>query len=117
MPSQRWSCNDEAVRRYGLSHHVRFPGEFNSGQQAVHLATVLGARRIILLGYDCSLRNGLHFHGAHRHGLSNPGLQTAAAWQRQFRRLMPSLTGVDVINCSRYSELTCFKRKEFDLIF
>lgn len=116
-PSQRWSCNAEAVRFYGLNKHERFPGGFNSGQQAIHLAAALGARRIILLGYDCSVRNGHHFHGVHKFGLSNPGINTTLEWQHQFLRLALSLPHVDIINCSRYTELICFKTKKIDDVF
>lgn len=45
---------------------------FNSGQRAIQLAAHFGAERIILLGYDCSLENGTHWHGNHPDGLKNP---------------------------------------------
>ena len=44
----------------------------NSGYQAINLAYLLGAKEIILLGYDMKKTNGLrHFHGQHTRGLRN----------------------------------------------
>lgn len=114
MPFERWSCNDEAVSVYQLHRHPRIQGEFNSGQHAIYLASYLGAKRIVLLGYDCSLRYGLHFHGSHKYQLSNPSHGSIIAWQRQFHKLALDLEDVEIINCSRYSELTCFKRIELE---
>jgi len=81
----------------------------NSGYQAINLAVLLGASRIILLGYDMGVSNGReHWH------------PERIPWKRSpyqmFRTLFPSMVkplrdaGVEVINCSRQSALTCFPR-------
>ncbi|HCZ48509.1 MAG TPA: hypothetical protein DCZ11_05850, partial [Gammaproteobacteria bacterium] len=41
----------------------------NSGYQALNLAVLLGAERVILLGYDM---HGGHWHGRHGGRLNNP---------------------------------------------
>jgi len=86
----------------------------NSGHQAVHLAASLGATQIILLGYDMQRTGGQsHFHGDHRGGLENPEDGALARWaDEQFPVLARELNkrGVDVVNASRVSALTCFRR-------
>lgn len=82
----------------------------NSGYQAIGLAVHLGASRILLLGYDMSLGRGgkSHFFGSHPHG--GPPMLT------KFRLYFPSIApplkalGIEVLNCSRRSALTCFPK-------
>ncbi|KAA5936461.1 hypothetical protein F3I48_17995, partial [Pantoea sp. M_3] len=71
--AQCWTVSGRAHLRYGVNL-FRPPDNdsFNSGQRAIQLAAHLGAERIILLGYDCSLANGTHWHGEHPDGLKNP---------------------------------------------
>lgn len=81
----------------------------NSGYQAINLAVHLGATRIVLLGYDMQKQGGLmHWHGDH------PQKSTPAfvAWIAYFTKLAPILKkhGVEVINCSRRTALTCFQK-------
>lgn len=111
-----WSCSEESVRRFSLCRHKGIPGGFNSGQQAIHLAACFGAKRIIIIGYDCSLKNGLHYHGSHLHSLSNPTEGSVIAWQKHFNKTLPYLNGIDIINCSRYTELTCFRCGELNSV-
>lgn len=106
-----WSCNRGVSRRYGLQHFERLTeGSFNSGQCAIELAYRLGFRRILLLGYDCSLKNGIHWHGPHT-ATPNPTSQSIDKWHSEFARTRQHLPAeVDIINCSRSTELTCFPR-------
>jgi hypothetical protein len=85
----------------------------NSGYQAVNLAVHLGARRILLLGYDMRRSNGkAHFYGEHpaggyRHTASPYGL-----FQQCFATIVEPLQqlGIEVINCSRKTALEMFPR-------
>lgn len=81
----------------------------NSGFQALNLAIQFGARRIILLGYD--MRGSGHWHGPHKTG-TDPNNRSAANWRRIFAESAPKIArlGVEVINATPRSALTCFAR-------
>lgn len=81
----------------------------NSGANAIALAAWHGAKRIILLGYDCQRTGGMaHWHGDHPPSLGNA--KSLPSWPEKFRQLIPLLSGTEVINCSRESALDCFPR-------
>ncbi|WP_431625503.1 hypothetical protein [Enterobacter asburiae] len=108
---ERWSCNRRAHTRYGVN---LFPtdtsGTFNSGQRAILFAQWLGAKRIILLGFDCSISNGSHWHGDHT-ALDNPTAANVKRWHGEFSRVAAQLRGsVQIINSSRQTALNCFRR-------
>lgn len=75
----------------------------NSGYQAINLAVHLGAARIVLLGYDMQ---GGHWFG-HHPDQSGPPFNICL---QRFATLVAPLkaAGVEVINCSRKTALTCF---------
>lgn len=77
----------------------------NSGFQAINVAVHAGAARILLLGYD--MRGG-HFFGRHP---DNSAPQFAACLPL-FQTLVAPLAaaGVEVINCTRKTAITCFRR-------
>ena len=82
----------------------------NSGFAAVNLAVHLGAKRIVLLGYNMGTPGGrTHFFGDHPHGLQNqPWLHQT--FRRQFETMVEPLKaiGVEVINCTENTSLTAF---------
>lgn len=86
-------------------------GGGNGGFQSVNLAVQLGAKKIILLGFDM---HGTHFHGDHSGGLRNPGEALFKTWRDCFDRAAPVLKswGVDVINATPGSALECFQKME-----
>lgn len=91
----------------GLSHD---PGVLhtggNSGYQAINLAILLGASRVLLLGYDMRHRDGKkHWHGDHPAGMTNPREGNFKGWLANFATIE---TDADVINCTPGSALTCF---------
>jgi hypothetical protein len=79
---------------------------YNSGYQAINLAVHLGASRIVLLGYDMS---GDHFFGSHPDKTKPPFAQCLQAFTTLPGPLADA--GVEVINCSRQTALTCFPRR------
>ena len=86
----------------------------NSGYQAINLAYLLGADRIILLGYDMQRTGGQgHFFGDHPKGLTNGHYE---GFIPRFTDLARDLgnEGVDVINCTRETALHQFRREDFD---
>lgn len=87
----------------------------NSGYQAVNLAYMFGARRIILLGFDMQHTGGRrHFHADYPAGMGNA--EPVAAWRDRFGRLATALhvRGVEVVNATRQTALTCFPRSDLD---
>lgn len=83
----------------------------NSGAQALGLAMLFGAARVLLLGYDMQFRGAqAHWHGHHGKGLNNPRHGSLAGWAKGFEVLARELRGVDVINCSRETAITAFPR-------
>jgi len=88
-----------------------FRGFRNSGASAVSLAISGGARRVVMLGYDAGFDGGkTHWHGDHPADLDNAS--SIEDWARQFEMLAKyaQRCGVEVLNASRRTRLTCFKR-------
>jgi hypothetical protein len=122
-----WTTSREAARVYRMNLIVGQVGVGvmkqgnaiylggNSGYQAVGLALHFGARRVILLGYDMQNTGGrTHFHGNHEK-LGNPLPDRYPEWRRQFsatNRELPE--GVQIVNSTRQTALTCFARVPLD---
>lgn len=130
---EKWSSHDdknnskyEIAADYGVRLVRGFPGEglsfdpsvihygSNSGFQALNLAILWGASKIILVGYDMRCANGKrHFFGDHSGPLSNasryetflPAFETAA-------KQMPE--DVRIINATPGSALKCFPMMDLD---
>lgn len=84
---------------------------FDSGYQALNLAVHLGARRILLLGYDMGLAvdGRSHWFGEHP-APTDPSLYSYM--REAFASLVEPLAalGIEVINCSRRTALAVFPR-------
>lgn len=84
----------------------------NSGFQAFNLALAFGARRVVLVGFDMRLDEGVHWHGPHsgREGLHNPTLRNVIRWRDVFLANADALAagGFEVFRESDISALTCF---------
>jgi len=79
----------------------------NSGYQAINLAYHLGARSIILLGFD------MHNHGGKTHwfGEHPKEFKADTRYERflnEFRTIKPDQYGLQIINCSRKTALHAF---------
>lgn len=85
----------------------------NTGAAAVNLAVHFGAARVLLLGYDMEAADEAHSHwfGAHKAPLR--GGSPYALFREMFAKMVEPLqaAGVEVINCSRHTALTCFPRQ------
>lgn len=120
-----WTQNGYAARHYRLNwiQAVNEPGLSqrpgvihaggNSGYQAIGLAVEMGARKIVLVGFDMQETGGRwHWHDDLR-GVEgqNPGIRR---WARQFPALAFDLQqrGIEVINCTIETALTCFARAD-----
>lgn len=79
----------------------------NSGFQAINLAILMGARRVLLVGFDMHTRGHRHFFGDHPEPLSNyMKFETLVPTFRRAAALLPS--GIEIINCTPGSALDCF---------
>lgn len=88
----------------------------NSGHQAINLAYHLGAKEIILVGFDFAYGpdGQSHSHGDHPPGWGN--FNNPEARRTPMNRLAIGLRnkGITVWNCSIYSTLDCWPHKRLD---
>ena len=101
---KRWTCTRQASAKYSLNLHEAY-GEYNSGLRAIQLAFQLGAERVLLLGYDCTVQSGTHWHGDHA-DTKNPDEALCRKWDVQHGRLLQKS---QVVNCSRDTALTAYR--------
>jgi hypothetical protein len=88
----------------------------NSGYQALNLAVLLGAKRIILLGYDYKFSQGKsHFFGDHPVSTNENHLslfvKNFSTIENELKRL-----GVEVLNCSPESVLNQFPKVSLESV-
>jgi predicted peroxiredoxin len=108
--AEKWTCSDKAANAYKLHYHIA-SGPYNSGMRAIQFGISKGFKSIALLGYDCSIKNGIHWHGSHPLPvLRNPTVPKIEKWKEQFKRVAENAKkqGIKIYNCSRYTELECF---------
>lgn len=88
--------------------HFGEHGSGNSGFQAIGLAILFGATRIILVGFDMRVVDGRkHFFGSHPKMLNQN--QNFAAWRRGFELAAKSMPSwLEIINATPDSDLKCF---------
>lgn len=80
----------------------------NSGYCAIGLAYQFGASRIVLVGFD---QQGDHWHEPHPARVRKPA--NFPMWRVRFEELAHGLAraGVEIVNSSRETSLTCFRRQ------
>lgn len=124
---ERWTCSSNAKTRLKCQHIQgvqagglsKNPGTIvlggNSGHATVGLAVEFGARRVVLLGYDMQRTgNRSHHHGDHPRPLGNGN--NFPTWVRRMGVLAKDAErrGIEIVNCTRATALTCFKRLALD---
>lgn len=84
----------------------------NSGFQALNLAVQMGAKKIVLVGYDMTTVHGLHWHGSHPRGMNNPTENNVRRWCRAVDGAADDLEplGIKVVNCSPVSALQRYEK-------
>jgi hypothetical protein len=125
---EKWSShggrdhNDKTAcaRRYGLKlvqgrdgntfdlsgSHINYGS--NSGFQGINLALLMGATKVVLVGFDMRVNGRRHFFGDHPKGLMNSA--DYVSWVPNFAHAAKHLpAGIEVVNCTPGSALTCFK--------
>lgn len=82
----------------------------HSGHQAVGLAVLLGARRILLAGFD--MTRGKHWHPDHQKPLSNGDMSVLVPHYEKMARDLEA-AGVECVNCTGpNSAIPYFRRGE-----
>lgn len=85
----------------------------NSGAGAIVTAIAGGAKRVILLGYDCQKTNGkAHWHGDHPKNLGNAN--RINNWVDKFAELCKDYANINIINASRSTALNCFQTMDLE---
>ena len=81
----------------------------NSGFQAVNLAMLWGAERIVLVGFDMHAGGGRHFFGNHPAPLRNAA--SFANWINRFCVAAKGLPDhIEILNATPGSALNCFPK-------
>jgi len=112
--ADEWTAKTRGINRVRVRNNEglsRKQGEVNcghnSGYQAINLAYLLGAKKIILIGFDMSFQGGKrHWHDDHPKGMSN--CEGVKEWVTHFAKLMEDLQSlnIELVNCSIKSALT-----------
>jgi hypothetical protein len=115
---ERWTCNERAAQRHGINH-IPYNSDLvwgtdnviatggNSGFQALNLAVMQGAEKVILLGYDMGFHGNKHWWtGQFKRNIRPSNYDD---WIKKFNKAAP-LIPVPVINCTRETALSCFER-------
>jgi len=86
-------------------------GGGHSGFQALNLAVQFGARRILLVGYDMTLKNGVHWHNETSD--AKPDIKRTESWRKEMDDCAHQFDelGVEVINCAMKSALRNYRKQ------
>ena len=116
-----WTCDATAAEHFGLNRWkgandvglgekmIHMNG--NSGAQAINLAYLFGARKIVLLGFTMREIDGKkHFHGDHEAPLVQKQLFAEWLHKMEFVARDAKRLGVDIVNCDPLSAMTCFRQ-------
>jgi hypothetical protein len=104
-------------RRWGAQSlkALKFKSFRNSGAAAISLAAFAGAKRVILLGFDCQKTNGqTHWHGDHPPTLGNAGTMPRWAERIADAGKYAKSMGCEVVNATRETALECFPRVQLE---
>lgn len=114
LESKRWRP-DVKVLSKGTSHGLSLdPAKLclggNSGYQAINLAVLMGATRILLLGYDMGVdsKGRQHWHADHPNKMRSPYQTFLQGYPTLVEPLKKA--GIEVVNCSRDTRIKCFPR-------
>lgn len=136
---EKWTNSRESAERYGL-HWIgsrdkdgvsRNPDFIHHGHSSgfclLNLAVLMGAKRIVLLGYDLHYApdyNGAerkigatprHFFGEYPSALQHwPKVSVKEGVHLNLIRQYESVTGLDIINCTPGSALKCFEQRAIE---
>lgn len=110
LNAERWSCTRITSVKHGTQFRQAKLGHgYNSGANACELLAHLGYSPVIMLGFDCSVKNGTHHHGNHKK-TANPTEVRCQQWKKHFKNLLQLHPQTDFINCSRETAIDCIER-------
>lgn len=143
-PAEKWTTSQEAAKKYRLnwiaerdrfglsSDPTRIHHGHGSGYSLLNLAYLMGAQRIVLLGYDMRYAADYsgeekqvgsgprHYFGEYPSALLHwPKVSVAngvhAGLIKYYERVAEQNT-VEIVNCTPGSALTCFPMKDIDAL-
>lgn len=84
----------------------------NSGFHAFNLAVQQLPEKIILVGFDMTIKHGIHWHGSHQKGMNNPREGNIKRWIRAMDATAEIVAAMNirVINTSMVSMLSGFEK-------
>lgn len=84
----------------------------NGGFHAINLAYQFGATRVVGIGFDMTLVHGIHWHGRHQSGLTNPRQASVDKWRERLDAQAGLLKrlGLEFVIGSPGSALTAFRK-------
>lgn len=94
----------------GLSHDPRMVAGWCSGSNAINLAYLFGAARIVLLGFDMT---GANFHDEHQLPSQEDFYKAKFIPAINLMALKLAQAGVEVLNATPNSQLECFPMIKF----
>ena len=111
---EKYTLSQNAAQVFGLKRHKSKLGNgYNSGMLGIEMAINFGADTVLMLGFDASVDNGLHFHGKHTK-TANPDKVRCARWIGYFDKLADTYPKANIINCSRESAILRFPRVDLE---
>ena len=122
---RKFTVSDKAAQEFGLS---LIPGKStidwsespdfiatggNSGFQAMNLAAIHGAKKIILLGFDYGYKSDTpkHFFGEHPAKINRGS--DYREWLDRINKASLKIK-IPVLNCSKQSAITCFPKMSLE---
>jgi len=119
LPKDKEKRNGISTRR----NRNKIAWNKNSGYSAINLAYYLGAKRVVLLGFDMCRgeNNETHWHGGHNWGVPKD-TRKRRKLNEPYLRFLPNTgaiaadakkLGLDIINCSMGSAITQFPKIPF----
>jgi hypothetical protein len=89
----------------------------NSGGAAINVAVHLGAKKVVLVGYDLGPSGRRYHFNDPPSGGQKPGSQYEAFRARISTMAEPlKAAGIDVVNCSRKTRLEAFRRQPLEAV-
>ena len=101
----------------GISKNQHIYCMHHSGAQAIGIAYFLGAKKIVLIGYDMGVgKDGkIHWFGNHPKGLRNTP-NKYSTWIHHYERLNKDLKAleIDFVNCSLNTAINSVRRSDLE---
>lgn len=101
----------------GICHHEGYLAQpdkgKNAGATAIDLAIKLGAKRIVLIGYDMEAKQGKHnYHSYHNHTPRNDVYNRFFLHFKKIKEELPE--GIEIINATPDSALQLFPKAKLE---